>query len=310
MTLRAAGLALLLAAFAPGEGEAAVAREGQVVMGTVLAVTVVAESDADAQRIAQAAIDEARRWDDALTIWRPEGELARFNRGAGRGAVELGPRLATGLSEMLRLCAATAGAFEPAVGRLPDRGDPSSKLGGIRHVLRIDGDRATLEAGSVLDPGGIGKGLALDAMANLVRKAGARSAFFDFGGSSQTAVGVPPGDPKGWSVLVAGFRAGESLGVLHLHDASLSTSEAGAVDTKPILDPRSGAPVPGPRIVSVLSADATSADAWSTALVVLGREGLPLAFGAGLHVMLEDAGGLEVGPSFRLEREKEEGAEK
>ena len=73
--------------------DAAVARSGQVVMGTVLTVTVVADDRAEAQAMADAAIDEARRWDDALTIWRSEGELARFNAGAGQAPITVSPRL-------------------------------------------------------------------------------------------------------------------------------------------------------------------------------------------------------------------------
>src|SRR5438128_1973664 len=78
-----AALAALLLAAQPSR--AAVARDGQVVMGTVLTVTVVAERKDDAGAMAKAAIDEARRWDDALTIWRDDGELKNLNRHAGRG---------------------------------------------------------------------------------------------------------------------------------------------------------------------------------------------------------------------------------
>jgi len=300
MKLRATGLLLLCAWLVASRAEGAVARSGQVVMGTVLTVTVVAADPASAESLARAAIDEARRWDDALTIWRPEGELARLNGEAGKGPVEIGERLAAGLAAMLRLAAATGGSFDPAVGRLPASGDGRSKLRGIREVLRIDGRRVTLEQGAVLDSGAIGKGLALDAMADLLRRSGAVAAFLDFGGSSQTAFGLPPGDDEGWTVLVAGLREGASHGTLKLRDASLSTSRAGAEDTKPILDPRSGLPVPAPRLVTVLAADATAADAWSTALVVRGREGLAAAGGTGLQVLLEDGEGTVVTAEFRL----------
>lgn len=302
-----AALAAVLLALSPLQAAAAVVRDGQVVMGTVLTVTVVAEDSALAGRLAKEAVDEARRWDDALTIWRPEGELAGLNRSAGKGLQPLGPRLESGLRAMLRLGGATRGAFEPAVGRLPDRGDSSGHLAGIGRCLHLDGHGAFLDPGTVLDPGAIGKGLALDAMVAIVRSGGARAAFFDFGGSSQTAVGPPPGDPAGWSVLVAGLADGSSHGIVRLRDASLSTSRAGAPDTKPILDPRSGLPVPSPRLVTVRAAGAADADAWSTALVVLGRDGIADARKSGIAMLLEDAGGLLVAPGFGLERESGEG---
>jgi thiamine biosynthesis lipoprotein ApbE len=87
---------------------------------------------------------------------------------------------------------------------------------------------------------------------------------------------------------------------LRLRDASLSTSLAAATDTRPILDPRSGMPVEGPRLVTVLASRATAADAWSTALVVLGRDGVREAESKGLEVLLEDGAGVLRTPGFDL----------
>jgi len=294
--------AAMLSAAAPAD--AAVARSGQVVMGTVLTVTVVADDRVDAQALADAAIAEAVRWDDALTIWRPEGELARLNRRAGQGPVAVSSTLQRGLVAMLRLASETGGAFEPAVGALSNSGSrPAFPLAGIRLVLRLDSAGATLESGSTLDPGAIGKGLALDAIATMLRGRGATAAFLDFGGSSQTAIGAPPGDAGGWTVLVAGLEEGASHGTLKLRDASLSTSRAGASDTAPILDPRSGAVVPGPRLVTVQCPDATRADAWSTALVVLGRDGLGSVRSLGIEALLQDQAGTTATPGFEALRE-------
>lgn len=292
----------------------AVARSGQVVMGTVLTVTVFAADEDLARRLADEAIAEARRWDDVLTIWRPEGELARFNARAGEGAVTVSASLAEGLSAMLRLAKETGGAFDPSAAtaardaalppkrRLVDSGEttlPAAKTG-LTAVLRVNGVSASLEAGASLDPGAIGKGIALDAAAKLLRRGGAAAAFLDFGGSSQLAIGAPPRDPRGWKVAVSGLAAGTSHGVLHLKDASLSTSRAGALDTAPIVDPRSGTVVVPPRLATVLAPDATSADAWSTALVVLGADGAGAASAKGLEVLLEDGSGRWSSAGFPL----------
>lgn len=292
----------------------AVARSGQVVMGTVLTVTVLAADEDQARRLADEAVAEARRWDDVLTIWRPEGELARFNARAGEGAVTVSASLAEGLSAMLRLAKETGGAFDPSAGtavrdaalppepRLVDSGKKTlpAANAGLAAVLRVNGVSASLEAGASLDPGAIGKGIALDAAATLLRRGGAAAAFLDFGGSSQLAIGAPPRDPRGWKVAVSGLAAGTSHGVLHLKDASLSTSRAGALDTAPIVDPRSGAVVVPPRLATVLAPDATSADAWSTALVVLGADGAGAASAKGLEVLLEDGSGRWSSAGFRL----------
>ncbi len=296
----------------------AVARSGQVVMGTVLTVTVLATDGARARRLADEAIAEARRWDDVLTIWRPEGELARFNATAGEGAVAISASLAEGLSAMLRLAKETGGAFDPAAGSSARDAAPAAALGlvgsderrlsasgtaaraGLARVLRMNGLSASLQAGTSIDPGAIGKGIALDAAARLLRRGGATAAFLDFGGSSQLAIGAPPQDPRGWKVAVSDLATGASHGVLHLRDGSLSTSRAGALDTAPILDPRTGAAVVPPRLVTVLAPDATSADAWSTALVVLGTEGAKAASAKGLEILIEDGSGLRLSTGFPL----------
>lgn len=310
----AAWLALAASLAAATTAEAGVARRGEVVMGTVLTVTVIAASDAAADALARAAIEEAARQDDALTIWRPQGELARLNANAGGGAVAVSERLRRGLAAMISLAAATGGAFQPAFVPETD-GERGSRrrFADISRVLQLETDetpageaaptaaraRARLEASAVLDPGAIGKGLALDAAAALLARDGAEAAFLDFGGSSQTALGAPPGE-AGWKVVVSALAAGQSHGVVFLRDASLSTSRAGATDTAPIYDPRSGLAVTGPRLVTVLAKSATAADAWSTALVVMGgREAAARAEAADLEALVEEPSGLSLTSGLR-----------
>jgi thiamine biosynthesis lipoprotein len=282
---------------------AATARVGEPVMGTVLTVTVIAADEAAARRFAAAALAQARHWDDVLTTWRPEGELARLNAAAGHGPVEVSADLAAALQAMIALSHATGGAFDPGVGPLvarwrgpqPPHPPPSpSAATRIATALRLDGTRATLAAGAALDAGGIGKGIALDAIAADLRRGGAGAAFLDFGGSSQLALGAPEAAADGWRVALAGLAPGALLGETALRDAALSTSRASAGPNAagPIIDPRSGAPVLTPRIGTARAADATSAEAWTKALIVAGRAALPGAHAHGIIAVVEDAAGV------------------
>ena len=272
-------------------------------MGTVLTVTVIADDESTARALAAEAVAVARHWDDVLTTWRPDGELARLNAGAGGGAVEVSADLATALRSMIALSLATGGAFDPGVGPLvarwrgsePPHPPPSASAATrIATALRLDDRRAALVAGAALDAGGIGKGIALDAMAARLRRHGARAAFLDFGGSSQLAIGTPGAEAAGWRVALAGLAPGALLGETMLRDAALSTSRAsvGPDPAGPIIDPRSGAPVLTPRIGTARAADATSAEAWTKALIVAGRAALPEARAHGIKALLEDAGGI------------------
>lgn len=301
--------AALLGALAVRDVEGAEFRAGQPVMGTVLQVTVVADEAGLARSLAENAVREARRWDDILTTWRIEGELARLNRAAGQGAQAISPDLERALTRMRRLSRATAGAFNPAVGPLVDRWrTPAAWIEAtphaaprLRDVLTLRRGTAALAPGSALDAGGVGKGMALDAMADQLRHGGARAAFIDFGGSSQVAVGAPPDDQSGWHVVVAGLSDLEAHGTLTLRDGALSTSRAtGAGEPAgPIIDPVHGTPVAAPIVAVVLAPDATAADAWSTALVVLGRKGLAAVRAAGLDALVQDAAGTDMTPGMR-----------
>lgn len=275
-------------------------RTGQPVMGTILDVTVVAEDQETARRAAAAAVDAVRRWDDILTTWRPEGELARFNRVAGEGKIRISPELHSALSAMLRLSAATDGAFDPAVGPLvanwratsaPAAPPAADGALAIRTALSIESEAAELVRGAALDAGAVGKGIALDAAAKVLRDAGVESAFLDFGGSSQLAIGAPSDSPAGWPVVVTGLERERIRGVVALRDAALSTSRTGAAAATGgvIIDPRSRCSVAQARVATVRGRSAAEADAWSTAVVVLGAEGVAPARRAGLEVYLEDA---------------------
>ena len=272
-------------------------------MGTVLTVTVVADDDATARDLAAAAVAEARRWDDILTTWRPAGELARLNARAGGAPVEVSADLAAALRSMRTLSAATGGAFDPAVGPLVDRWrgprppvppPAASDATRIATALALDGQRAALVAGAALDAGGIGKGIALDAMATLLRRRGVRAAFLDFGGSSQLAIAAPEADAAGWRVAIGGLAPGSVLGEIALRDAALSTSRAseGPTPAGPIVDPRSGVPVFSPRIATARATDATSAEAWTKALIVDGRAALAAARAHGVDALVEDHDGV------------------
>lgn len=285
-------------------------RTGQPVMGTILQVSVIANDVEHARRAAAAAVVEVQRWDDILTTWREAGELARLNRAAGSGPQPISPALRTSLARMLELTAATDGAFDPGVGPLvalwggdvaPSR-EAVERIGpvGIRSVLALDSAAAALAAGAALDPGAIGKGIGLDAAVEVLQRAHVDAAFLDFGGSSQTALGAPPDSPEGWPVAIAGLVEGEVRGVVALRDASLSTSRSRGptAEDGQIVDPRSGLAVGAPRVATVRAERAADADAWSTALVVLGRDGVELAVRNHLDVFVGDGGGAVETPGF------------
>jgi thiamine biosynthesis lipoprotein len=144
--------------------------------------------------------------------------------------------------------------------------------GGWREV-QIDPEARTIRFGpgvEGLDLGGIGKGFALDRAAVILRSRGVSSFLLDAGGQV-LAAGRPPGE-EGWliGVVEPSRRERPSLSLL-LRDASAATS-GNSQRAGEILDPSTGLPVAGAGSATAVAPDATSADALSTALFVLGPE--------------------------------------
>lgn len=294
-----------LCASTPVSGLAATAHIGQVVMGTVLQVTVVADDAARAREMTTRAVEIARHWDDVLTTWRPEGELARLNAAAGEGPQRISADLTFALATMSRLSGLTEGAFDPGVGPIVARYSrpagrlPESRAGTrIREVLTLGNGIAALSAGAALDAGGIGKGIALDSIATELRAAGATAAYLDFGGSSQVAFGtMENGDP--WTLALAGLEPGVSHGLMRLEGA-LSTSRSRPVgdETGPIVDPHTGHAVTDPRFATCYATTATQAEACSKAFIVMGWTAYESNRGTGWEALYEDGDELHFSPGF------------
>ena len=53
-----------------------------------------------------------------------------------------------------------------------------------------------------LDPGGIGKGYAVDRMVDVLKRKGMAIALVAASGSSIYGLGAPPNEPRGWRITI------------------------------------------------------------------------------------------------------------
>lgn len=146
-----------------------------------------------------------------------------------------------------------------------------------------------------LDLSAIAKGYAVDRVTELLHASGHRDFLVEVGGELRASGERPGGGP--WRVAIERPEPGARVihAVAPLSDQALATSgdyrnfrvEAGERRSH-LLDPRRGAPITGALAsVSVMHASAMWADAWATALMVLGPEaGLRLAEQQGLAVYM------------------------
>jgi len=194
-----------------------------------------------------AAFAEIERWDRILSLYKKESEASALNRAAGAGPMKVSADFYAAVEEALRMAKETGGAFDPTV----------TRAGWTK--VRLDPKARTVElpAGVGLDFGGIGKGWALDKAAAVLKEAGVSRAMFNFGGQI-LALGE-------WTAMVPG-RAEP----LTLKDASVSVS-GDSEHPGHIKNPVDGKAVRRPGSAAAALPSASEADAWSTALFVLGK---------------------------------------
>ncbi len=268
-------------------------------MGTILDVEIEAATLSEARDLGALALTVARHWDDVLSTWKAEAELERLNRHAGTW-VQLSSDLAWAIEQMRALSIQTQNAFNPCVGRfvLGPASHPTPPLiPELGNALGLLQGAARVSEDCRLDAGGIGKGIALDAIASVLLARGARTIFLNFGGSSQTFVSRSPGARV--AVALPRLSSNGSAGILWLRQGAVGTSRTPAeASSGEIIDPRSGQPVQEARMATVCAASAAEADAWSTAIVVLGDQGVELAQRAGIYAVFQDMSTWRVGAPF------------
>lgn len=267
-------------------------------MGSVYTIVAYGEDRNVLQAAVDLAFEEVKRLDDLLSNYKPRSEWSKVNREAAAGAVRVSPELFDLVDACLKYSQASEGAFDITVGplvrtwgffkgtgRLPHRAEIRLALSkvGARNVL-LDREALTIrfaKPGVEIDPGGIGKGYAVDRIVAILRERGIASALVSAGGSSMYGLGAPPNEPKGWSVKIRHPKQpGESAagGEVFLRDRSMATSGtsekffvSGGKLYSHIFDPRTGYPATGMLSVSVLADKAIDSEAWTKPMFILGR---------------------------------------
>ncbi len=240
------------------------------------------------------AFDEVQRWEALLSNYDSKSPLSRLGDAAPEW-MTVPKDLYTYLEQSRDAFGLTGETFDITIASDPTvRGMDGLELrsSGPTHEARLT------RAGMRLDPGGNGKGWALDAAVRVLRNAGVESAYLDFGGSSFYGLGKAA-KADSWQVRFP--ASGDDAYVFQLADAALSSSAALRADedapddrTAHIVDPATGQLVETDREVAVMASSATDAEVLSTALVVAGSNGFAWLshFHAAQAVVREPSGDL------------------
>ena len=257
----------------------------------------------DLQREVDAVLEEVDRH---LSTWNPQSEVSQFNAGQGREWVPVSAILHESLSRARAVSRMTGGGFDITVaplvrawgigaGAVEPVAEPTDaelrrlmqSVGHAKLEMRADPPalRKAVPALQV-DLDGIAPGLAVDRIAARLEARGARDYLVELGGEVRARGRSPAG--RHWRIAVEAPLPGERrpYALVEIDGLGISTSgdyrdvrEVAGRRRSHIIDPRTGVPVDhGLASVTVIRSSAAEADAWATALMVLGPEwGLALA---------------------------------
>jgi thiamine biosynthesis lipoprotein len=266
-------------------------------MGTDFTLYIYAADAAAADREADRTFSIVDQIESLLSNYQPQSELSRINSEAGSHAVTTDPETFRFLQESLAWSERSDGAFDITVGKLmkvwgffrstghvPSDAELArvhTETGWRRVVLNAGARTVRFTAPGVeLDPGGIGKGFAVDAAIEALRADGVRAALLSAGSSTIYGLGAPP-NSQGWKVHVPDPRhRKDAISTVVLHNTSLSTANCsekhfivGSHLYCHIMDPRTLRPVEGRLQATVIAPSATDSDALSNAMFVLDAAG-------------------------------------
>ena len=265
-------------------------------MGTTFSVVLYGFDPASMTQAVDAAFDEAHRLDALLSNYLPDSEWSRVNRDAAAHPVRVSIELFRILSDCLEYSRASEGTFDVTVGplmrawgffagdhRVPSPGEirAALKIVGYQHV-HLDADKRTVSfdhPGVEIDPGGVGKGYAVDRMIEILRARGFRNGLVAASGSSIFGLGNPPEESRGWPINIADpWDHRKNAAQVFLKDLSLSTSgnyeksfRAGGHRYSHIMDPRRGVPAESAVQVTIIAPRAIDSEVWAKPYFIQGR---------------------------------------
>jgi thiamine biosynthesis lipoprotein len=256
-------------------------------MATTFEVMVVHEDARYAQQAAAAAFDELDRLEADLSRFIENSDIARINNLAANQPLRLGLPAFECLQLGVKIYTETDGAFDITIGSLmacwlsedkttqvpsEEQLDFARQHAGM-HLVELDETEHTvklLSSPMQIDLGGIGKGYALDRMAELLREWDIQTALIHGGFSSILALDRPPGT-KGWPLTLSRPSPAEKVRktIARIDLEKRAVGGSGLQKGQHIIDPRTAKPVEDKRAAWAFASDAATADALSTAFMVM-----------------------------------------
>lgn len=274
-------------------------------MGTTYSVVAIDKSQRLAESDVRAAIEQTL--DDVdfrMSNWRTDSEVSRFNAQTGADAVAVSPELEEVMQAAEQVHLASEGRFDITMGPLielwgfgasdadkivPSQTDIAAQQARSGHLNSLQIETGALRKthpDAHVFLAGIGKGYGADLVGRSLETLGIEDYFVEIGGDLYARGRNPNGLP--WQIGIESPDQADRgvFGVVGLSSMGLATSgdyrnyfETDGQRFSHLLDPATGYPVTHVTAsATVVAENAMLADAWSTAMLILGRErGLEVA---------------------------------
>lgn len=270
------------------------------------------------------------RLEHAWSRFIDDSEISRLNAGGG-ATTPVGPSTQLLVERALQASRLTRGWFDPTllhelrsagydrpfhqlanaglgplVITIDRRADPNHAVrlhdwNAVANEITVDRDEATvtLPGDVAFDPGGIGKGLAADLLAQAAMEGGAAAALIDLGGDITTAGRAPE---SGWRIDIENpFDRSSSIATARLPWGAIATSSRSrrrwvapdGTERHHLIDPTTGEPSTSDvAAATVIAGECWLAESVAKAAVLAGLEtGLDIVGSLGLHALVVDAEG-------------------
>ena len=309
----------ILALFSPSASHAQtekgdIFRQSRIIMGTSAEISISGADPKKAEEAMEAAFGEMERVNLLMSHYRPDSEVGRITRFAGREGVPVSPETLEVIERALYFSRLSEGALDITIGpafrlwnfrggKIPDDRSLRESLQRVDYrKIKVDRPASSVfleDAGMELDLGAIAKGYAVDLASAALRKKELGNFLVRIGGEIKARGEKEPGAP--WVIGIQHPRLPSSLlARLKLRDAAVSTSGdyehfflQGGERYHHILDPSTGRPARECQSVTILAPASMDADALATTVFVLGpKKGFSLlAKLPGAHAVIVDRRG-------------------
>ncbi|RSK40461.1 FAD:protein FMN transferase [Mangrovimonas spongiae] len=264
-------------------------------MGSRFDITVIADSQEQANGFINDAVEEIQRIERLISSWDPNSQTSLINSQAGIKPVVVDLELFTLIKRAIGISKLTQGAFDisyasmdkiwhfdGSMTKMPEASTIKQSVSkvGYKNIILDEANHSVFLKlkGMKIGFGAIGKGYAADQAKALLKEKGVQGGIINASGDMNTWGYQTNGKP--WQIAITNpLNKDHVFAMLPVDDRAIVTSGNYEKYVKfnntrytHIIDPRTGYPSTGVISVSVLAPKAELADALATSIFVMGKD--------------------------------------